>query len=259
MQKVPRYIQSVMRTLVSEWNRRAVAADFVWLARFRLLFLYSAFKFGLILLMGITGLHLHSWLSPAASKSFLLYLPGLALAIIATILILLLGLGLASRFHISRMAGISFLLAIDIFTLLAVLYASILQNMLLLIVIIALISCTTPLLVERINRYAKQYFHHALELIQAQYEHNQIMLHHSQELSHAIENERSSLQQELHDGLLQDLSALQLRLGLLLRRNGQNDRLYLDIDEIKKLKTNAENATNEARKLMQALQTPAQH
>ena len=259
MQEVSRIIQSAMQTVLREWKRRADAADFVWLARFRFLFLYSALKFGLILLMGIIGLHLHSRLSSATNRSYLLYLPGLALTIIAAILILLLGLGLASRFRISRMAGISFLVVIDICTLLAILYASILQNMLLLFVIIAFNSCTTPLLVERINRYARQYYHHALELIQAQYEHNQKMLQHSQELSQAIENERSILQHELHNGLLQDLSVLQLQLGLLLKRNGQNDILYLNRDEVKKLKSDAESATNEARKLMQDLQTPIQH
>lgn len=256
MQAVYRFIQSAMQAVLRTWKRRTDASDFVWLARFRFLFLYSALKFGLLLLTGIVGLHLHAWLFPAANNSLFIYLPGLALAIIATTLVLLLGLGLASSFRISRMAGISFLVATDIFTLLAVLYACILQNMLLLLVIIALISCTTPLLVERINRYVKQYIHHALELMQAHYEHNQIMLQHSRELTGAIENERSFLQRELHNGLLQELSVLQLQLGLLLKRNEHNGKLYLNVEEVKKLKGDVECATNEARKLIQDLQAP---
>lgn len=247
-----------MQKVLREWKRRASAADFVWLARFRILFIYSALKFGLILLLGFVGFFLHSILFPAANSSLFIYLPGVALIIIATSLVLLLGLGMASRFRISRITGISFLLATDIFTLLAVLYACILQNMLLLLVIIALIACTTPLLIERINRYAKRYIHQALELIHSQNEHDKI-LQHSQELSHAIEKERSLLQHELHNGLIQDLSVLQLQLSILLKHNGQNNILYLNKDEVKRLKNTTESASYKARKLMQDLHNPVQY
>ena len=257
MQNILQPIQSVIHTVLNAWRRRADATDFVWLARFRFLSLYSAIKFGLLLLIGIIGLHLHSLLSSTANNSVLIHLPGLALAIIATTLVLLLGLGLASRFRVSRSLGISILLAIDICILLAVLYASILQNMLLLLFITALISCTTPLLVERISRYAKQYTHNALELLQAQYERDLLMLQHSQELSGAIENERSVLKHELHDGLLQELSALQLQFSSLFLRNRQDGMLHLSADEVKKLKGNVERTISEARKVMQDLQTSA--
>jgi signal transduction histidine kinase len=257
MQDILQSIQSVIRTALDAWRRRADATDFVWLARFRFLSLYSALKFGLLLLMGIIGLHLHSLLSLAADNSVLIRLPGLALAVIASTLVLLLGMGLASKFRISRSIGISILIAIDIFILLAVLYAGILQNMFLLLFITALTSCTTPLLVERISRYAKRSTHHALELMQAQYERDLLMLQHSQELSGAIENERSVLKHELHDGLLQELSALQLQFSLLLLRNGQDDMLHLTADEIKRLKGDVERTMNEARKVMQDLQTSA--
>jgi signal transduction histidine kinase len=257
MQKILQRIQSVIQTLSNEWRRQADATDFVWLARFRLLFLYSAIKFVLMLLLGITGLHLHSLLSPTADNSVLLRLPGVALAVIASILVLLLGLGLASRFRISRSIGVSILVAIDICILLAVMYAGVLQNMLLLLFISALISCTTPLLVERISRYAKRSTHHALELMQAHYERDLLVLQHSQELSGAIENERSVLKHDLHDGLLQELSALQLQFSLLLLRNNQDDLLHLSADEVNKLKGNVDRTISEARKVIQDLQTSA--
>ena len=257
MQKILQRIQSILQTIVNEWRRRADATDFVWLARFRFLALYSVIKFGLILLMGSIGLHLHSLLSPAARNSPAILLPVIALAIIASILVLLLGLVLASRFRISRFLGISFLVAIDICILLAVMYACILQNITLLLFIAAFISCTTPLLVERISRYAKRSTHNALELIQAQHERDLLLLQHSQELSGAVENERSFLEHELHDGLLQELSALQLQLGLLLLRNKNENTLHLSSDEVKKLKGNVERAISEARKIIKDLQTSA--
>lgn len=255
MQTIFQTIQSVIGTVLNRWRRRADATDFVWLARFRFLSLYSIIKFGLLLVVGVVGLHLHSLLSLAASNSLVIRLPGIALAIIASILVLLLGLGLASRFRMSRTLGISMLVAIDICILLAVMYAGILQNMVLLLFITALISCTTPLLVERISRYAKRSTYNALELVQAQYERDLLLLKHSQELFGAIENERSFLKHELHDGLLQELSALQLQFGLLLMRNKNEDILYLDADEVKKLKGNVDRAISEGRKVMQDLQS----
>jgi signal transduction histidine kinase len=257
MQKIFQSIQLVIHTVLNEWRRQANLTDFVWLARFRLLSLYSAIKFGLLLSMGILGLRLHSLLSHTASHTLLTYLPGIALAIIASTLVLLLGLGFASRFRMSRFLGISMLVAVDICILLAVMYAGIVQNMILLLLITALISCTTPLLVERISRYAKRYTHNTLELIQTQYERELLMLHHSKELSGAIENERSFLKRELHDGLLQELSALQLRVGLLLRYNKHDDMVQLSTQEVKKLEGNVERAISEARKVMQDLQTSA--
>jgi signal transduction histidine kinase len=257
MQTIFQPIQLVIHTVLHEWRRRADTADFVWLARFRFLSLYSALKFGLLLLMGIIGLHLHSLLFSTADDSLLIRLPGLALAVIANTLVLLLGLGLASRFRVSRSIGISILVAIDICLLLAIMYAGVLQDMLLLLFITALISCTTPLLVERISRYAKRSTHYALELIQAQYERDLLMLQHSRELSGVIENERSVLKHELHDGLLQELSALQLHFSLLLLRNKHGDMVHLSADEVKKLKVNIECTISEARKMMRDLQTSA--
>ena len=257
MWKILQLAQSLIQIIVNVWQRRADATDFVWLARFRLLSLYSAIKFGLLLLAGIFGLHLHSLLSPDAGNSLLLRLPGLALAIIASILVLLLGLGLASRFRLSRYVGLSILIAIDICIILAVTYAGILQNIVLLLFITAIISCTTPLLVERISRYAKKSTYNALELIQVQHEHDLLMLQRSQEISGAIEHERSFLTHELHDGLLQELSALHLQFSLLLLRNRQDDKLYLNAEEIKTLKGDVERTMSEARKVIQDLRTPA--
>ncbi len=207
--------------------------------------------------MGIISLHWHSQLSPGADNSMLLRLPGVGLAIIASTLVLLLGLGLASKFRISRSIGISILFAIDICILLAVMYAGVLQNITLLLFITALFSCTTPLLVERISRYAKRSTYHALELMQAQYERDLLVSQHSLELSGAIDNERSVLKHELHDGLLQELSALQLQFSLLLLRNKQDDMLYLSADEVKKLKCNVDRTISEARKVILDLQTSA--
>jgi len=255
MQKILQRVQAVIQALLNEWRRRADATDFVWLARFRFLSLYSAIKFGLMLLVGSIGFHLHSLLSPATSNSLIILLPVLALAIIASILVLLLGLVLASRFRISRFLGLSFLVAIDICILLAIMYVCILQNIILLLFITAFISCTTPLLVERISRYARRFTHNALELIQAQRERDLLLLQHSQEISGAIEHERSFLKHELHDGLLQELSTLQLQLGLLLLRNKQEEILHLSSDEMKKLNGNVERAISEARKVIQNLQT----
>ena len=257
MQKLLQPIQSVIYTVLNELRRPAHETDFVWLARFRFLSLYSAIKFGLLLLMGIVGLRLHALLSPAADNSLLIRLPGLALALIASVLVLLLGLGLASKFRLSRYVGISILVAIDICIILAAMYAGLLQNMLLLLFITAFISCTTPLLIERISRYAKKSTHNELELIYAQHEHDLLVLQHSQELSGAIENERSFLKHELHDGLLQELSTLHLQFSLLLVRNKQDDRLYLNADDIKTLKGDVERTMSEARKVIQALQTSA--
>lgn len=254
MPKILEHIHSAIQSIVNAWRRQTDANDFVWLARFRLLFLYSTIKFGLLLLAGIIGLHLHSKLSSTADNSLLLRLPGIALAIIASTLVLLLGLSLASRFRISRSIGIFMLVAIDICLLLAVMYVAFLQNMLLLIFITALISCTTPLLVERISRYAKRSTQNALELMQTQYERDLLKLQHSQELSGAIENERSFLKHELHDGLLQELSALQLRFSMLLLRNTQDGTLHLSADEVKKLQCNVDRTISEARKVIQELQ-----
>lgn len=257
MQKILQPIQSLIHTVLNELRRPAPETDFVWLARFRFLSLYSAIKFGLLLLMGIIGLRLHTLLSPAADNSLFIRLPGLVLALIASILVLLLGLGLASKFRLSRYVGFSILVAIDICIILAVMYAGLLQNLLLLLFITAFISCTTPLLVERISRYAKKSTHTALELLQVQHEHDMLMLKRSQEISGAIEHERSFLTHELHDGLLQELSALHLQFSLLLLRNRQDDKLYLNADEIKTLKGDVERTMSEARKVIQDLRTSA--
>ncbi|MGH2481841.1 MAG: histidine kinase, partial [Ktedonobacteraceae bacterium] len=166
-------------------------------------------------------------------------------------------LGLASRFRFSRYMGISILVAIDICIILAVIYASLLQNLLLLLFITAFISCTTPLLVERISRYAKKSTYNALELLQVQHERDLLVSQHSQEISGVIEHERSFLTHELHDGLLQELSALHLQFSLLLLRNRQDDGLYLNTDEIKTLKGDVERTMSEVSKVMQGLQTSA--
>ena len=138
------------------WKRQADPSDFVWLGRFRLLSLYTILKGLLLVAAGGIG----ASISSLQSRSLLSQTPHLWLGIIlgltiATLLIIA-GLVLASKDR-PRSIGLVTLGASDICVLLAVAYAFILNNLFLLLIILVFISSTTPLLIERISRYAKRF------------------------------------------------------------------------------------------------------
>ncbi len=54
-----------LSTISRMWQKRADSSDFVWLARFRLLSLYTLFKSLLLLAAGVAGLNLSVLLSPS--------------------------------------------------------------------------------------------------------------------------------------------------------------------------------------------------
>lgn len=236
------------------WERHPDFSDFVWLARFRTLFLYSLAKIGLLIAAGEIGIHL-GLLLPSLTRHTTLLLIGVGLGVVGCVLLLILGLGLADRFRLPRITGILILTITDICLLLTVLYASMFNNKLPLLIVLATIASTTPLFVERISRYAKRFTFTTLELASAQREHDRFLLQHAHELALAIEQERLSLKKELHDGLLQELSALLLQVSIIIARNTAGGRLQLSEEEVLKLKAALERAVMEARSTMRDLQT----
>src|SRR5260221_14256080 len=54
-----------LSTISRMWQKRADSSDFVWLARFRLLSIYTLFKSLLLLAAGVAGLRLSTLLSPS--------------------------------------------------------------------------------------------------------------------------------------------------------------------------------------------------
>ncbi len=237
------------------WERRPDFSDFVWLARFRTLFLYSLAKICFLIVAGEFGAQIGRLLPSLTRHATLLLIGGVGLGVAGCILLLILGLGLADRFRLPRITGIVILIITDICLLFTVLYASMFNNKLPLLIVLAVLASTTPLFVERISRYAKRFTFRTLELASAQQEHDMLLLQHAHELALAIEQERLSLKKELHDGLLQELSALLLQVSIIMARNTAGGKLQLSEEETQKLKAALERAVKEARSAVRDLQT----
>src|SRR6266496_2759301 len=110
----------------------------------------------------------------------------------------ILGFFLASKRR-PRLIGIAMLCMADICVLLAVMCACILgsRSTLLLLAVLAITSCTTPLFVERISRDAKSSEQSKYELMSIQQRLDTLLIRYYQELTRAIQSERSSLSSEL--------------------------------------------------------------
>jgi len=242
-----------LRALTYTWKKHVEESDFVWLARFRLLAIYSILRSGLLLAAGITGIKLQTSISTSPFHSTLLLWLSIAFATSAGILLLVLGLKLASKLILSRSIGVTILFITDIFMLLAVMYACISNNLLLLLIIVAFVTCATPLFVERISRFAKSFKHSRYQLIQAQQERDALLLQYTQELTEAIEQERFSLRREIHDGLMQELSGSLLQVSIIIMRNSVDGTLLLDAPEVARLEAALRNSVTEARRVMENL------
>ena len=247
MQTALQNIHSWLLSIPRNWKKPENPSDFVWLARFRLLALYIMLKSALLLLVGVVGLRIQS-IDPSSFGFALLHWIIALLSICAFILLLLLGLVLASKRR-PRLIGIAMLCIADICVLLAVMCACILGSTLLLLVVLAIISCTTPLFVERISRDAKS-------SEQSKYELMSIQLRYYQELTRAIQSERSSLSSELHDRLMQELSAVLLQISMMLMHSSADGTLQLNAEETARLEASLRRVVAEARNIMQDLKTP---
>ncbi len=254
MQTALQYMHTWLLVITRIWKKPENPSDFVWLARFRLLALYVVFKSALLLLAGVIGLRVNFIASSSFSFALLHWITAI-LSICAIILLLLLGLVLASKRR-PRLIGIVMLCIADICVLLAVMGACILGSPLLLLFVVAIISCSTPLFVERISRYAKSYEQSKYELMSIQQRLDALLLRYSQELARAIQSERSSLSHELHDGLMQELSIILLQLSKILMRNSADGILQLNAEEAAKLEASLRRVVTEARNVMQDLKTP---
>jgi len=144
----------------------------------------------------------------------------------------------------------------DFCVILAVLCACILGSPFLLLLEFAIISCTTPLFVERISRYAKSYEQSKYELLSIQHKLDMLLRRYSQELARGIQFERLSLSRELHDGLMQELSAVLLQLSTMLMRNSADGNVQLTAAETANLEASLRRVVAEARSVMQELKTP---
>jgi len=244
-----------LSTISRMWQKRADSSDFVWLARFRLLSLYTLFKSLLLLAAGVAGLRLSALLSPSTRNLTPLLWLGIILGLCAGALLLVLGLVLASKRR-PRSIGLVILAASDVCLLLAVIYASILDKLFILLVVLVVVSCTTPLLVERISRYAKRFLQSKGELASLKYERDLLLLQFTQQLARAIEDECQSLKREIHDGLMQELSALLLQVSIMVMRNSENGVLQLKAADVAKLEAALRRAVVEARSLMSVLRVP---
>jgi signal transduction histidine kinase len=242
-----------LRALSRTWKKRVDSSDFVWLARFRLLAIYSIIRSILLLAAGVIGIRLQTSISSSPFHSTLLFWLSITFAISAGILLLILGLKLASKLFLSGSIGMTILFITDIFLLLAVMYACISNNMLLLLVIVAFVTCATPLFVERISRFAKSFKHSKHQLVQAQQERDALLLQYTQELTKAIEQERSSLRREIHDGPMQELTGSLLQVSILIMRNSVDGALLLDAPEVARLEAALRNSLTEARRVMENL------
>ena len=237
------------------WEKHPDFLDFVWLARFRTLFLYSLAKTCFLIAAGEFGSQIGQILPSLTRHTTLLFIGEVGLGIVGCTLLLILGLGLANRFRLPRIIGILILVITDICLLFAVCYASMFTNKLPLLIVLALTASTTPLFVERISRYAKRFTFRTLELASMRQEHDMFLLQHAHELALVVEHERLSLKQDLHDGLLQELSALLLQVSLIMKQNTIGGRLELSEEDALKLKAALERAVMEARNTIRDLQT----
>ncbi len=255
MESASQTFRTWLGTISRTWQKRADSSDYVWLARFRLLSIYTLFKSLLILAVGWLGMRLSTFLSTSTLNLTYLLGLGISLGLSAATLLLISGLVLASK-RKPRSIGLMILGASDICVLLAVLYASILNNLFLLLVVLVFISCTTPLLVERISRYAKRFLQSKRELAGLRHEQDILLLQFTEELARAVENERLSLKREIHDGLLQELSTLLLQVSVMIKRNSEDGVLQLNAADVAKLEGALRRAVDEAHNVMRALHSP---
>lgn len=253
MQSPLQNIRTSAHSILDMWKKDTSSLDFVWLARFRFLVIYSIIKFGLVIIAGLIGVRLDALLPHSTRLSLLLLWICICLAIIASVMLLVLGLGFASRLRLTRSRGVVILATSDFCLLLTVMSANMFQSKIPLLVVVGLLSFITILFVERISRYAQRFTFKTYELVEAQYEHDMLLLQHTQELAQAIEQERLSLKRELHDGLLQELSALLLQVSIIMMRNSADGKLQLNADESQKMKAALDRAVIEARKTIRDL------
>ena len=240
------------------WKRKAGQIHLVWLARFRLLALYVILKSVLLGIVGLVGLRLSSVITLASMNFSLLLWTGTILSICASFLLLVLGLVLASRRR-PRFVGMIILCIADVWVLMAVFCASVLGSFFLLLVILMVISCTTPLFVERISRFAKRYEYSKSELMSMQRDLDLLLQHFSQEVATAVESERSSLRRELHDKLMQELNAVILQIGIMLMDSSVDGNVQLNAVEVAQLEASLQSLVAEAHKVMRDLKTPQDH
>jgi|SRR5579875_829824 signal transduction histidine kinase len=246
-------VRKGLLTLTQIWKKRVDSSDFVWLARFRLLSIYSIVRSFLLLAIGMVGLRLQASISAFPFHSTLLFWLGVILALSSGILLLVLGFKLAGKLISSRSIGIALLFTTDIFMLLTIMYACVSNNIVLLLVIVALVTSVTPLFVERISRFARSFKYSRRQLAQAQQEHDALLLQHTQELAQAIEHERSLLKREIHDGLMQELSGSLLQVSIIIMLNSGEGNLQLDAVEVAKLEAALRRSVTEARRVMENL------
>lgn len=244
-----------IRAASAVWKRKVGSTDLVWLARFRLLALYVILKSVLLGVVGLVGLRLSSLITLASMHFSLLLWTGTILSICASFLMLLLGLVFASRRR-PRFVGISILCIADVWVLMAVFCASVLGSFFLLLVVLMVISCTTPLLVERISRFAKSDEYSKYKLMSMQRDLDLLLQRFSQEVAMAVESERSALRRKLHDKLMQELNTVLLQIGIILMDSSEDGNVQLNAVEVAQLEASLQRVAAEAQKVMRDLKTP---
>ena len=257
MLQVVRAIHVRLHVASTFWKRKAGPTDFVWLARFRFLALYVILKSALLGVVGLVGLRLSTTITLASMNYSLLLWAGTILSICASSLLLILGLILASR-RKSRFVAMIILCIADVWVLMAVFCAGILGSFFLLLLVLIVISCTTPLFVERISRFAKSNEYSKYELMSLQRERELLLQHSSQEVAAAVDSERSFLRRELHDKLMQELNAMLLQIGLMLM-DSEDGIVQLSAFEVEQLEASMQRLVAEAQRVMRDLKTPQDH
>src|SRR5258708_20487053 len=86
-----------LSTISRMWQKRADSSDFVWLARFRLLSLYTFFKSLLLLAAGVAGLRVNAPLAPPTRNLTPFLWFGIIFGLCAPPPLLFFGLLLASK------------------------------------------------------------------------------------------------------------------------------------------------------------------
>ena len=244
-------------TLTRIWKKRTGPKDFVWLARFRSLTIYVILKSALLLIVGLIGTRIKNVVPSSLFDSSLFYLSGIVLSIGTCILYLLLGLTLAStRIRRPRLLGLMLLCVADVCVVLVVLYACILTNTFVLLLMLVVTSCTTPLFVERISRYARSFQQSRYELQRIQQTLDELLRQYSQQLTNALESERVSFRRKVHDGLMQDVSAAYLQVNILLMRNARDGKAQFNVADFADVEASLHRVIDDARALMQDGQTP---
>lgn len=239
-------------TLTRIWKKQTGPKDFVWLARFRSLTIYVILKSAVLLIVGLIGTRIKDVVPPNSIDSSLFYLSGILLSIGTCILHLVLGLTLAStRMRHPRSLGLMLLCVADSCLVLVVLYACILNNTFVLLLMLVVTSCTTPLFVERISRYARRYQQSKRELQRIQQSLDELLRQYSNQLANSIETERSSFRRKIHDGLLQDVSTAYLQVSTMLMRNAGDGKAQFSVTDFADVEASLHRVIDDARALMQ--------